>query len=100
MLCGMPTVHIDLAERSYDVLVEAGILGQAGELLLENAGLAGRRAAVISDETVAALHGGTLVSSLEAAGFQPTLHTVTAGEASKSMAPGGNALPRDDPRRA
>jgi 3-dehydroquinate synthase len=31
------------------------------------------------------LHAGTLVSSLEAAGFQPTLHTVPAGEASKSM---------------
>lgn len=84
MLPAMPTVHVDLAERSYDVIVEAGILCQAGERIA-NAGLAGRRAAIVSDETVAALHGATLVSALEAAGFRPTLHTVPAGEASKSL---------------
>jgi len=33
MLLGMPTVHVDLAERSYDVRVEAGILGHAGEMM-------------------------------------------------------------------
>lgn len=84
MLPPMPTVHVDLAERSYDVIVEAGILGRAGDLIGQ-AGLAGRRAAVISDETVAVLHGSALMASLEAAGFRPTLHTVPAGEASKSM---------------
>ncbi len=84
MLAGMPTVHVALAERSYDVIVEAGILRRAGEFIAQ-AGLAGRRAAIISDETVARLHAGTLVDSLEAAGLQPTLHTVPAGEASKSM---------------
>lgn len=85
MLAGMPTVHVDLAERSYDVIVEAGVLLQAGELLRQ-AGLAGHRAAVISDETVARLHAGALVNSLETAGFKPTLHMVPAGEASKSLA--------------
>ena len=84
MLPRMPTVHVDLAERSYDVIVEAGILAKAGDFIAK-AGLAGRRAAIISDETVARLHGGTLLASLEAAGFHPTLHTVPAGEASKSM---------------
>jgi 3-dehydroquinate synthase len=80
----MPIVHVDLAERSYDVRVDAGILRQSGELIAA-AGLAGRRAAVISDETVAALHGPALLGSLESEGFRPTLHTVAAGEASKSM---------------
>ena len=70
MLPPMPTVHVDLAERSYDVIVEAGILSNAGEFITKS-GLAGRRAAIISDETVARLHGGTLISSLEAAGFHP-----------------------------
>jgi len=84
MLRGMPAVHVDLAERSYDVIVDAGILGKAGAFISQ-AGLAGRRAAVISDETVARLHGAALMASLEAAGFRPTLHTVPAGEASKSM---------------
>jgi 3-dehydroquinate synthase len=80
----MPAVRVDLAERSYDVLVEAGALGRAGELISQ-AGLAGLHAAIISDETVARFHSGALLHSLEAAGFRPTLHTVTAGEASKSM---------------
>lgn len=84
MLPRMPTVHVDLAERSYDVVVDPGILGRAGEWI-GKAGLAGRRTAVISDETVARLHGTAFMASLEAAGFQPTLHTVPAGEASKSM---------------
>ena len=85
MLPGMPTVHVDLAERSYDVIVENGLLAQAGERIA-GAGLSGRRAAVISDETVAGHHAETLLASLAAAGFQPTLHTVKAGEASKAMA--------------
>jgi 3-dehydroquinate synthetase len=80
----MPTVHVDLAERSYDVLVEPGILRQAGERI-QQAGLDARRAAVISDETVAAHHSPALLESLEAAGFRSTLHRVPAGEASKSM---------------
>ena len=80
----MPTVHVDLADRSYDVLVEAGILSQAGELIAK-AGLGGYRAAIISDDTVARHHSSPLLSSLEAAGFHPSLHCVPAGEASKSM---------------
>jgi len=85
MLPRMPIIHVDLAERPYQVIVDADILGAAGQLVAE-AGLAGRRAAVISDETVAPLHGEMLMASLEAGGFRPTLHTVPAGEASKSMA--------------
>ncbi len=84
MLPRMPTVHVDLAERSYDVIVEPGILAKAGELIAK-AGLS-NRAAVISDQTVAGFHSDALVSSLETAGFRPTLHVVPAGEASKSMA--------------
>lgn len=84
MLPRMPTVHVDLAERSYDVIVEAGALSRAGDLIAQ-CGLAGRRAAVISDEKVAGFHGAALLASLEAAGFKPTLHKVPSGEASKSM---------------
>ena len=84
MLPRMPTVHVDLAERSYDVIVESGILRQAGARLAA-AGLDGRHLAVISDETVASLHADTLLAALEAAGFRASLHTVPAGEASKSM---------------
>ncbi len=80
----MPNVHVDLAERSYDVLVAPGILSRTGDLIA-NAGLHGSRAAVISDKTVARHHSGVLLDSLESAGFRPTLHTVPAGETSKSL---------------
>ena len=84
MLPPMPSVHVDLAERAYPVFVEPGLLGRAGEIL-EKAGISGLHAAIISDETVARFHSGALMASLAAAGFRPTLHTVAAGEASKSM---------------
>ena len=83
MLRRMPTVRVDLGERSYDVLVEAGLLARSGELIRE-AGLRGK-AAVISDSHVAGFHGKTLLDSLAAAGFEPTLHEIPAGEASKSL---------------
>ena len=84
MLLCMPSVHVDLADRAYNVLVEAGLLGQAGETL-HKAGISGLRAAIISDETVANFHADALMNSLEGSGFRPTLHTVPAGEGSKSM---------------
>ncbi len=84
MLCAMPSVHVDLADRAYSVHVASGLLKEAGESILET-GLGNLRAAIISDETVAQFHSGPLLASLEAAGFRPTLHTVPAGEASKSM---------------
>ncbi|MFT4176114.1 MAG: 3-dehydroquinate synthase [Luteolibacter sp.] len=81
----MPIVRVDLAERAYEVIVESGLLSRAGNAI-SAVGLAGRKVAIITDETVARFHASALVSSLEAAGFSPTLHTVPAGEASKSMA--------------
>ncbi|MEX1047978.1 MAG: 3-dehydroquinate synthase [Akkermansiaceae bacterium] len=80
----MPSVPVDLADRAYHVIVAPGLLGGAGEAL-GNTPLAGLRAAVISDETVAGFHSRVLMASLEAAGYRPTLHTVPAGEGSKSM---------------
>ena len=84
MLRAMPSVHVDLAERSYPVLVAAGLSAQAGESILQ-AAIPLLRTAIISDETVAGFHGQSLMESLEKSGFRPTLHTVPAGEASKSM---------------
>ncbi|WP_367872371.1 3-dehydroquinate synthase [Luteolibacter sp. Populi] len=80
----MPTVHVDLGARSYDVMVENGLLARAGEAI-RAAGLKGR-AAIISDETVARHHGAALSAALEAAGISSDLHLVPSGEASKSMA--------------
>jgi 3-dehydroquinate synthase len=80
----MPTVRVELGERSYDVVVERGLLAEAG-VRIAKAGLTGR-AAVITDGNVAAHHADALLAALAAAGISPTLHSVPAGEASKSMA--------------
>jgi len=80
----MPSVHVNLSDRSYDVLVEPGLLQRAGQSIAD-AGLKPTRTAVITDSNVAKFHAEALVASLTAAGFQPTLHIIPAGEASKSM---------------
>ncbi len=80
----MPTVHVDLGERSYDVRVGNGLLARAGALMADS-GLKPCRVAVVSDENVAGFHAAALLESLEVAGFHPTLHTVPSGEASKAM---------------
>ena len=79
----MPTVHVNLADRSYDILVEDGLLERAGELIL-SAGLVGK-AAVITDSNVSSHYQDALAKNLEAAGIEASFHIVKAGEASKSM---------------
>ncbi|GAA5497458.1 3-dehydroquinate synthase [Rubritalea halochordaticola] len=79
----MPTVHVNLGDRSYDVICEYGVLNQAAELISAT-GLKGK-VAVISDSNVAPHYADGLLDNLKTAGFDPSLHTVPAGEASKSM---------------
>jgi len=77
----MPSVRVALGDRSYEVLVENGLIARAGEAI---AGLdAGARAAVITDGNVDAHHGDRLIESLEGAGIEASRHVVQAGEASK-----------------
>ena len=76
------TVRVDLGARSYDVVIGPGLIARAGPLLAPV--LRGRRAAVVSDDTVAPLYLAPLRASLETAGFAVTEHVVPAGEATKS----------------
>jgi 3-dehydroquinate synthase len=69
--------------QPYDVVVGRGLLAQAGERI---APLARGRTVVVSDETVAAIHGEALRAALEAAEVRTGMVTVPAGEASKSFA--------------
>ena len=66
----------------YDVVVERGLLKQAGERI---APIARRRTVVISDATVASLHGPSLTGSLDAAGVASQMVVVPPGEGSKSF---------------
>lgn len=74
------------------VLVGPGLLARAGELCAE-AGLRGK-CAVITDENLAKLHATRVLESLPAAGIDPVLLTVPAGEKSKSLAMAEDLLER------
>ena len=79
----MTPIKIQAGGQSYEVLVGAGLLEQAGEVLAGK--FAGRSCAIVSDENVAALFAPPLVRSLTKAGFRPTLISIPAGEESKSL---------------
>ncbi|MFE9083722.1 3-dehydroquinate synthase [Brevundimonas sp. NPDC003935] len=67
---------------AYEVVVGRGLLKEAGARV---GALKPTRAFIVSDETVAAIHGETVRASLEAAGLATGVVTVPAGEASKSF---------------
>jgi 3-dehydroquinate synthase len=69
-------------DRDYPVLVGSGALARLPALLQEHVGF--QRWAVISDDTVAGLHAGSLLETLSAAGLEARLFTFPAGERSKS----------------
>ena len=74
---------------SYEVHLGRGLLGRTAEMLAGTHHLRRRRGAVVSDDRVAALHAAPVLDSLRAGGHEPTLVTVPAGEASKSLAQAG-----------
>jgi 3-dehydroquinate synthase len=75
-------VRVDLAGRSYDILIGRDLISQAGMHLALL--LAKRRVLVVTDENVGQRHLGTLVASLEAAGIPAASLTLPAGEKTKS----------------
>lgn len=77
-------VRVALAERSYDILIAPGLLDDAGMAIKRHA--PARRAAIVSDDTVWALHGAALMHALDTAGLEATVITVPAGEGSKCFA--------------
>ncbi|WP_319547014.1 3-dehydroquinate synthase [Ruegeria conchae] len=76
------TVHVDLAERSYDVEIGPGLLAQSGERIAPM--LKRPRVAVLTDETVAGMHLDTLRDGLASAGIKMIALALPAGEATKS----------------
>ena len=74
-------IHVK-AGKGYDILIGRGLLGRAGELCKEIR--RGRKAVIVTDETVAALYGKTVRESFEAAGFETHLFAFPAGEPQKN----------------
>lgn len=76
-------IIIQAGSHKYEALVGSRLLEKAGALLAQKLG--GRECAIVSDDNVAPLFAQPVVRSLTSAGFRPTLITVPAGEASKSL---------------
>ena len=77
-------VEVGLGERAYDILIGSGLLARSGEEIARR--LPGTRAAVVTDENVAAAHLETLQAGLERGGIQSAVITLPAGEKTKSFA--------------
>ena len=78
----MALIPVQLGPQSYTILIDAGILAEAGKHC-RDLGLSGR-AAVVTNPTVAGLYAEMVTASLSAAGFQPLLIQVPDGEAYKT----------------
>ncbi|MFY9239011.1 MAG: 3-dehydroquinate synthase [Roseovarius sp.] len=75
-------VHVPLGDRAYDVHVGPGLLARSGEMIAPL--LRRPRVAVVTDETVAALHLQTLRAGLASAGITMEALALTPGESTKS----------------
>jgi 3-dehydroquinate synthase len=77
------TVRVGLGQRSYDVLIGAGLLAQAPELIEAHLGAA--RCAIVTDENVAKSHLAPLESRLAALRRHAGTEVLPAGERTKSF---------------
>ncbi len=77
-------VEVGLGERAYDILIGPGLLDEAGAEIGRR--LPGTRAAVVTDENVAARHLSTLQAGLERHGITAAVITLPPGEKTKSFA--------------
>jgi 3-dehydroquinate synthase len=77
------TVTVGLGDRAYDILIGPGLLARAGEEIAPR--LCGTRAAVVTDENVAAAHLDTLKAGLATGGVEAAVITLPPGEKTKSF---------------
>ena len=76
-------VRVDLADRGYDVIIQAGLLDQAGKHLLPLA--TSSNAVVVTNTVVNRLYGARLKRSLQTAGFRTSVICLPDGERTKSL---------------
>ena len=76
-------VHIDLKERTYDILIGHNLLEQSARILVSM--FPGARYGVITDSNLEKTQWPRLKQSLEQAGLDYELIVIEAGESSKSM---------------
>ena len=83
-MSAMETVRVDLAERSYDIVIGPQLLATAGDRI--KAILPKAKCAIVTDENVAAIHLEALLDSFKGAGIEAETIVMPAGESTKSYA--------------
>lgn len=76
-------VNVALGERSYDILIQAGLLGEIGPHLRQ-LGLSGK-VALVTNPLVGRLYAPTVLRSLKSVGYQARTILVPEGERAKSL---------------
>lgn len=79
----MPTLTVDLGQRSYDIIIGSGLLGQVGGILKRLA--LGSKILLVSNPTVYELYGEECAASLKNSGFEMVLSMMPDGEEYKKM---------------
>ena len=78
----MKTIHVS-ASKSYDILINRGLLEKAGEEIKKVCGAG--EALIVSDDAVWPIFGETVLTSMQSAGFDVGYFTFPHGEASKNL---------------
>ncbi|MEX2453059.1 MAG: 3-dehydroquinate synthase [Rhodospirillaceae bacterium] len=78
------TLRVELGDRSYEILIGAGLIADAGRAIRDTVGA--RKCWIVSDDTVAPLYLEPLRAALGAAGLTAESIILPAGEATKSFA--------------
>jgi len=76
-------VPVSLGDRSYDILIQSGILRHIGQVL-QDMGCSGR-VAIITNPVVEKLYGRVVRRALSQAGFSPFIIIVPDGERAKTL---------------
>jgi len=79
----MRTVNVHLGERSYDILIDAGLLARLPELFRQYG--VRNRLFLIANSNVFKLHGEKLLKALNDSGFQATQILIPDGEKYKNL---------------
>lgn len=77
----MEKVHVN-ASKAYDIFIEAGLITQSGKYISEC--MESDRAAIVTDDTVSALHLEKLLNALKPYAIQTVCFTISHGEQSKN----------------
>tara|TARA_R110000737_G_scaffold2923_13_gene9579 strand:- start:80352 stop:81533 length:1182 start_codon:yes stop_codon:yes gene_type:complete len=79
------SVHVDLADRGYDILIGSGVLANLQAVLKPMHAAGARRAFVVVDSGVPQRFADQITAIAQSLGIKPTLSTITPTESIKSI---------------